>query len=46
MVDKSMMLIQKNGVGAGEMAQLVKVLAAKSDDLSSVPRTRMVERES
>lgn len=30
---------------ASEMGQWVEVLAAKFDDLSSIPRTYMVERE-
>ena len=30
---------------AGEMAQAVKVLATKSDYLSSVPKTHMVKRK-
>lgn len=37
---------QRNkGEGAGKMVQWGKKLAAKSDDLSSVPRTHLVERE-
>lgn len=38
--------LQRNkGGGAGKMVQWGKKLAGKSDDLSSVPRTHLVERE-
>lgn len=38
--------LQRNmGGGASEMVQWGKKLATKSDDLSSVPRTHLVERE-
>lgn len=38
-------LYKKNNSGAGEMAQQVKGLATKPDDLSSVPGAYMVEGE-
>lgn len=35
----------KTSLGAVEMIERIKVLAAKSDDLSSVPGTYVVEEE-
>lgn len=32
-------------LGPGEMAQLIKVLAAKANDMSSIPGTQMVAEE-
>lgn len=32
-------------LGTGEMAQLIKVLAAKANGLSSIPGTQVVEEE-
>jgi hypothetical protein len=32
-------------LGADEMAQLIKVLAAKANDLSSIPGTQLVTEE-
>lgn len=39
-------LLRCGHLGAGKMAQQVKALIIKTDGLSSVPRTHMVEKES
>jgi hypothetical protein len=37
--------VSKKQTRAGEMAQWVKALAAKPDNLNSIPRTHMMEGE-
>lgn len=38
-------MLLKELMGAGKMAQYTRALAAKSDDLSSIPGTHVVEGE-